>query len=124
VGNERASLAARGVKLAPRGSARDEALREVLRRERSEKFAEVQLFARLIGQGLGMAEDGVESMLDLYLLELSQDRYRPSIVQAARAARSGRKQQKENDKALLARVDALTESDDDVPMPKRKPRRR
>jgi hypothetical protein len=124
VGNERAALAARGVKLAPRGSARDEALREVLRRERSEKFAEVQLFARLIGTGLGLAEEGVESMLDLYLLELSQDRYRPSIVQAARTARTARKQQKKEDTALLARVDAFTESDDDVPMPKRRSRRR
>jgi hypothetical protein len=63
-------------------------------------------------------------MLDLYLLELSQDRYRPSIVQAARTARTARKQQKKEDTALLARVDAFTESDDDVPMPKRRSRRR
>jgi hypothetical protein len=123
VGNERATLAARGVVLAPRGSARDEALREVLRRERSERFASVQLLSRLVAAGLNLPEEKVEAMLDLYLLELSQDRYRPSIVAAARAARAARKRQKLADTKLLEKVDRMTVADEAVPSTPRARRR-
>ena len=115
MGGERATLLSRGVVLAPRGSARDEAVREVLRRERAEELARVELFARLLSEGLGIPDERVTSLLDLYRLELSQDRYRPATVAAGRKARTRRKQQAKADHALLSRVDALTVRDEDLP---------
>lgn len=82
-------------------------MRAMLRRERSEKYQTVALFARLIGQGLGLDEEHVEGMIDLYLLELSQDRYRPKLVQALREARSARQQKAATDEHLLKRVQSM-----------------
>jgi hypothetical protein len=95
----------------------------VLRRERSERFASVQLISRLVAAGLNLPEEKVEAMLDLYLLELSQDRYRPSIVAAARAARAARKRQKLADTKLLEKVDRMTVADEAVPSTPRARRR-
>jgi hypothetical protein len=115
VGGERATLLSRGVSLAPRGSARDEVVREALRRERAERFARVELFARLLSAGLGIADERVASLLDAYRLELSQDRYRPAAIAAARKTRTRRRQKAKADKTLLSRVDALTVRDEDLP---------
>jgi hypothetical protein len=92
----------------------------------------VRLFARLIGDGLGIDEELVGNRLDLYLLELSQDRYRPSIVAAGRAARKARKQQAAADQTLLDKIGKYTVDDGDLPpipdvgrgAAKRKPGRR
>ena len=88
----------------------------------------VMHFTRILGVGLNLPEERLDTLLDLYLLELSQDRYRPSIVMATRAARQARKNKALADHELLEKVNRLTVTDDDLApisqKKKRPPRRR
>lgn len=121
-GLTRAHYYAQGLSLPPRGSAQDEVIAELHRRDMNRRFAEVRLFARLIGAGAGVPEDAIERELDLYLVELSQDRYRPAVVAALRAARTSKRQREHEDRRLLDRLDKLTVADEKPP--KRRPRRK
>lgn len=81
----------------------------------------MQLFARILGEGLRLNPEKVETLLDLYMLELSQDRYRPSLVAATREARRSRKQQMISDSKLLDMVSKLSAGEPETPKrPKRK----
>lgn len=77
----------------------------------------VELFANLIGNALGVERPRIESMIEFYLLELSQDRYRPSVVAALRGVRKARKVKVQQDQALLAKLDKFTVPDEDLPPP-------
>jgi hypothetical protein len=96
----------------------------MLRRERALRISEVELFARLLSLALDVPEERVEPLLDVYRLEVSQDRYHPSIVVAARKARAQRTQKAVRDAKLLDRVERLTVKDDDLPPTPRVRRRR
>lgn len=107
-------MALRGIPLPPRGSFKDEILSTLIQRERAELFARTRMEMRVMGEGLGVPSERIEAMLELYMLELSQDRYRPYVAQALRAFRHARRAQVNKDQELLAKVDKL---DDGAPMP-------
>ena len=113
-GEARGVMALRGIPLPPRGSFKDEILAKLIQRERAELFSRTRMEMRILGDGLGVPSERVEAMLELYMLELSQDRYRPHVAQALRAFRHARRAQVDRDSELLAKVDKL---DDGALMP-------
>ena len=105
----------RGVALPPRGSARDEVFRELLRRERMAQASLVQMWTMLFGRALNVPLQTIEGMLDLYLLELTQDRYKPEHVQHLRRQRAERRRKTQEDQAMLNKVARMSVSDEDLP---------
>ena len=108
MGNLRATLAARGVALSPRGSARDILLQEVVRRERNEKFSLVSILTTLVGRATGFNAAQIDGMLDLYTLELFQSGYNPSAATSLREARKSRLNKVTQDRKLLEKVERFT----------------
>lgn len=104
-GNERAALLHQGVRLRPRGTAQDEVLREMVRRERKEKLA----FARLMvacARGLpGVSSERIDAMLQAYVYE---------VLQIPAPVKKKDIQEKEH-KNLLAKVDRMTVPDAELP---------
>jgi hypothetical protein len=91
----------------------------------NERMAQTALFARLLGAGLHVPGKTVSQMLELYALELSQDRYRPAIIEAMRQTRLAQAAQQEADKKLLEKVEQLTVPETELPpLPKPKGRAR
>ena len=86
-----------------------------MRRERSEKAAALQLIVVLFGNALGISSRQIEGMLDLYLLELTQERYRPDYLDQLRRQRKERLKKKQDDQTLLQKVGKLTVEDADLP---------
>jgi hypothetical protein len=105
----------RGVVLPPRGSVRDEIYCELLRRERAEKASVIQFITMLFGRALNVPLPTIEGMLDLYLLELTQDRYKPEHVQQLRRQRAERRRKQSEDKSLLDKVARMSVTDKDLP---------
>lgn len=121
----RAAWLARGLTLPSRGSAQDQVLRELYRRELNEKMSKTALFARILGAGLHLEPTQVDQMLEEYRLELTQNRYRPSTTAAKRKARIKAQRKQKTDERLLERVDAMTVPDEELPpLPKPKNRSR
>ncbi|MGL5247652.1 MAG: hypothetical protein ACRC8U_05580 [Brooklawnia sp.] len=88
-------------------------------------MASTALFARILGAGLGLDSQRLTGMLEEYRLELSQDRYRPAIIETMRRAKKTQARKQQADKDLLAKVDKLTVPDSELPpLPKPKARRR
>jgi hypothetical protein len=65
----------------------------------------------------------IEGMMELYLLELSQDRYRPQMLKGMRNVRKARRQKERQDSALLDRLNQMTVPDEDLPPPPTKGKR-
>lgn len=88
----------------------------------------VELFARILGQGMGMRSDTLAAMLSAYKDEISQDRYTPEYAQQQRHRKvevvSRKTKKKLNDDALLKKLEGLTAPDDDAPQKKAGARRR
>ena len=59
-----------------------------------------------------------------YRLELSQDRYSPSIIEVMREARRAQVRQAKKDAELLAKVENLTVPDEELPPIKPRPKAR
>lgn len=99
-----------------------------MRRERNERLALVSMFVKILGDAVGLSAPALDGMLDIYMLELFQDGYRPSVVAALRSTRSKRKRKTLRDQALLEKVEKFTVSDEELSRAqksaKRGPRRR
>jgi len=80
-------------------------------------MAQTSLFARLLGAGLGVGEKHIDRALELYQLELSQDRYRPTTIESMRRVRMAQVEKRKSDERLLERVEKLTASEDELPTP-------
>lgn len=65
----------------------------------------------------------MQAALDLYLLELSQDLYRPEVHKALGSARRAQKRREVEEKRLLEKVGKMT-IDADLPPTKAGPSRR
>jgi hypothetical protein len=82
------------------------------------------MFSMLFGRALNVPLQTIEGMLDLYLLELTQDRYKPEHVQQLRRQRSERRRKQVEDKTLLEKVARMSAVDKDAPPEKSKGRTR
>lgn len=109
-GNERAALLHRGVALHPRGSAQDEVLREMVRRERREKLAFARLFVQVAQTAFRVPVEVLEPMFKDYA---------ETVIHTVYAQPPKReKTAKEKETAtLLAKLDKLTVSDEPLPVP-------
>lgn len=107
----------------PRGSAQDNLLEEIHRRERSERLAFASLFARIVGRALHVRDDYLETMLSAYKDELTQVTYTPEYRKKQRerkkATTAHEARKKAADDELLKKLDRLTVKDDDMPSPKK-----
>ena len=112
----------------PRGSAQDNLLEEIHRRDRAERFALVALIAKVIGGATTVRNDALEAMLSAYKDELTQYNYTPEYRKKLRdrkkvvVAQSTRK--KLADEALLKKLEGLTVPDAELPPIKQGARRR
>ena len=83
----------------------------------------VELFARILGGGLGMRSDTLEAMLSAYKNVLTQEHYTPEFTarQRQRKVEVATKQVKKllNDDALLKKLEGLAAPEDTAP-PKKK----
>jgi hypothetical protein len=88
----------------------------MVRRERWEKLAFARLLAGLLGPASRMSLEAVESMLGAYERRVTHQVY----TQPPRSRKTPKQREQE---ALLAKVDKLTVSDEDMPMvpPPKKP---
>lgn len=109
--------------LPARGSVRDELLKELLVRERNEKFAVVNMLVNMLAAGLQLKPEGVGDMLESYRQELTQERYLPSMLGVARRKAKAKVRQQKQDSQLLKKLDSFTVEDEPVPV-KKPPRRR
>lgn len=96
----------------------------MLRRDRNERYAFARMIASVVGEGLGVKPEALQSHLDLYMLELSQDVYRPAIHEALRHARTARRRKEQEERRMLEKVDRMTATDAEVPLPKATGQRR
>ena len=69
----------------------------------------------MFGSALGVPLHKIEGMLDLYLLELTQDRYKPDYVNHLRRQQAERLRKKRDDQTLMQKVSKLTVKDSDLP---------
>lgn len=81
----------------------------MVRRERAEKVAFAVLLANLLGPASRMPLEAVESMLGAYERRVNHDAYR-------QPPRSQKRKKDTENAALLAKVDRLTVSDDELPL--------
>ena len=88
----------------------------MVRRERHEKMAFARFVASLVAPLSGMSAEGLTSMLEAYGQHVNHNVYR--LPPASRKTTA----QRENED-LLAKVDKLTVSDEDMPPPKPPPKR-
>lgn len=102
--------------LPPRGSIQDQILRELVRRERNEKAALVEMGLFFLSTLTGADETLSKKWMEYYLEELHQTRYDPAIIRKKKA-------QRKVDQDLLKKVEKLTVPDDQLP-PLPKPKRR
>jgi len=113
--------------LPPRGSAQDKIIEEVHRRERLERFTLVTLFAQILGEGMGMRDGALATMLNGYWETLSQLRYTPEYAeitrQRLRQTTVHRDKKAVSDATLLKKLEGLTSPDEKTPS-KRGSRRR
>lgn len=126
-GNARAHLLYKGVELPPRGSVRDELLKEVFWRERNEQLATVGLISRVIARGLGVPLDEIQGMLSDYTDIVTQHRYTPAVAGKLRREKLAQAQQQADDTRKLQKVDKLTVKDEELtppPSPQRGKRRK
>lgn len=90
-------------------------------RDRTERYTLVALFARIIGTGLGMRSDSLEAMLRAYRDELTQLMYTPEYTDYQRkrkkAVTTKKKKNKLGDDALLRKLEGFSASDDEMPTP-------
>ena len=95
------------------------------RRKREEKYSLVSLFAFLVGRALNVPGQRIEHILELYGLELYQDRYRPAHVESLRRAKKERVQKHLADEMLLEKVGKMEVPESKLPpMPRKRSRRR
>ena len=97
---------------------------EVLRRDRNEKFAFAKLFASVMGAAQSVPAEAVEGMLNLYQMELYQDRYHPMMVAVMREVKKRKRSDKNKDQEILQRVDKMTVPDDQLPPARKRGGRR
>ena len=83
------------------------------------------MLAFLVGGGLNVPGDKIQRMLELYGLELYQDRYRPAHLESLRRAKRERVRKRMEDVQLLDKVAKMDVPDSQLPpLPKKKHRRR
>jgi hypothetical protein len=99
-------------------------MREMVQRERRERVLVVELFARLLGEGLGVQPAIVTQLVKTYAETVTHEAYHPTAVAAK--LRAARKQvtQVVQDKSLLDRVAAMTVPEDQLPSVKKRGRKR
>lgn len=112
----------------PRGSAQDNLIDEIHRRDRSERLAFASLFARIVGRALHVRDDYLEAMLNAYKDELTQYTYTPEYRKKQRERKKATTaiatRKKAADDLLLKKLDRLTVKDEDLPPPKKASARR
>lgn len=109
-GNERAALLHRGVALHPRGTAQDEILREMVRRERREKLALARFFTQLAQFVFRVPTEVIEPMFRDYAETVFHERYSAPAVPK-------KTDKQKSDETLLSKLDKLTVPDSDLPKP-------
>lgn len=97
-----------GLKLPPRGSAQDAILSEIIQRDRAERIATITLFANIVGGGLGVKPEVINTMLKTYKDIVSEYAYTPEYaneVKKRRRQEVAKKVQKQaSDDDLLKKV--------------------
>ena len=89
-------------------------MREMVMRERNERVAAVELFARLLGAGLGLQPAIVSSFINVYAEEATQEAYLPSMITRRRNEAKERVKSKAKEMSLLERVAAMTVTDEEI----------
>lgn len=102
----------------------DQVLRLVHERKREEHYAFMTTLAFIVGHGLRVPVEAIQRMLELYGLELYQDRYRPAHIESLRKTRNERRQKRLTDERMLLKVAAMDVPEERLPPKDKKKRRR
>ena len=113
-GNARAVLFARGIALPPPGSVEDRVLRETLFRERRERVAHVEVFAKIIARvtntDVGRAFGGI---IAEYEAEVFQETYDAEVlkkkIEVIREAQRRIRAKRIHDEKMINRLDRMGE---------------
>lgn len=122
MGSLRGAMAARGLRLPPRGSIQDRIIQEVLLRERNERYVAGEVLILLACKALGLETEQMRGLLEHYSDEVHQERYRPSIIRARKAAKAAVRKKEAEDKRRLAALDKLTVEDKGTSPPRSRKR--
>lgn len=113
-GNARAVLFARGIALPPLGSVEDRVLRESLFRERRERVAQVEVFAKIIARVSNAdASKAFGSIIAEYEAEVFQETYDADVlakkIAVIREAQKRLRAKRLHDEKMIDRLDRMGE---------------
>ena len=102
----------RGITLPPLGSIEDRVLREILFRERRERVAHVEAFAKMIGRLFNLdAEKAFGGIVAEYTAEVFQESYDAEVlkkkIEAIRGAQKRLREKRQHDESMIDRLNKM-----------------